>query len=252
MDKTSLVLGLPIETEIGTLYPTKVKDYPKFLQYQTLLLKQDFEFKEEISQGLTEDISYMIKNSEHIFELMRHIRASFPVEENYFSFLYEEYRKMFEFHFKEDVVDKIKTGEDFEYYRDLIMEVNAVSYEKPNPNPEIQGAIDLHNELQKNKGNATSFESVVTSVALFFSVDINELTIYQLYAYFERAIKYTSFETTRLFRMFSDEVKIEDWYTDIKKKKKEEMTISEDEIDNVNIGELTPLILKPKETMKEW
>lgn len=245
MDKTNLILGLPVQTDIGYIYPVKVKDYGEFLKYRTLLLKQDFQYKEELTESIKDESFEGVLSSAHFFELMRQIRAIYPSNDNFFSELYESYREMFKYHFREDVVERIKTPEEFEEYRDLIMEVNAIDFEKPNPNKEIQLAIDLHKKLQANKGDGTSFESVVTSVALMFSVDINELTLYQLYSYFERAIKFTTFETTRLYSIFSEEIKLEPWYTDIKKVKKEEVTLSEEDIQEVKIEGLRPLQFEP-------
>lgn len=209
-----------------------------------LLTKQDFEFKRSLIEVLSEleaiDDDSFIKMLEgnHIFELMYLMKASFPSKENVFTLWYDRYVEMFKFFFKEDVFHKIKSVDDFEFYRDLILESNGVDFEKPNPNPEIQRPKDAWNAIQKMKGEIPSFEDMVSTVSLFYGGDISEITLYQLKAFFEKAIGYSSWTATLVGKMFSPDMKIDNWFV-TKKVEKKELTIDEDEVKGFQIHDLS-------------
>ena len=203
---------MPIKTEIGYLHPTKLRDFERFNEYMDLLVTQDFEFKEKLLSiyDNTEFIS-MIKGN-HIFNTMNNIKILYPTDENIFNIWHSRYCELFDFMFKEDVFHMIKSPEEFEFYRDLILEINGVSFEKPNPNPEIQKPKDLWNMIQKMKGGFPSFEDKVSSVMLFYSGDILDLTLYQLNSLFTKTISYSNWIPYSIGSMFSEGNKLDLWF----------------------------------------
>ena len=203
-----------------------------------LLLLQDFQFKEKLTSVLDDKDFVKMLEANHIFELMRLIKTSYPTQETLFRIWYDRYVELFEFLFKEDVFHKIKTSDEFEFYRDLILISNGMEVEKPNPNPEIQRPKDAWNMIQRMKGGIPSFEDKVSSVALFYGGDISELTLYQLDSFFMRAIKYSMWIPTLIGKMFSSETEVDSWYIN-KETVKEELTISEEEVKGFTIQELT-------------
>lgn len=199
---------------------------------------QDFQFKEQLTSVIDDESFVKMLDANHIFDLMHLVKASYPTQDTPFSLWYDRYAEIFEFLFREDVFYKIKTADEFEFYRDLILLHNGMEFEKPNPNPEIQRPKDAWNMIQRMKGGIPSFEDKVSSVALFYGGDISELTLYQLDSFFMKAIKYSMWIPTLIGKMFSSDTEVDNWYI-TKEHVKEELTISEEEVKGFTIQELT-------------
>lgn len=219
------------------LYPVKLKDAHIFLKYLNLLKKQDFEFKNELLEVFDDEGFKKMLEGNHIFDLMHLVRAAFPNEQSPFTVWYDLYVEIFEFLFKEDVFHKIETADEFEFYRDLILISNGLDFEKPNPNPEIQIVKDIWNKIQQAKGEIPSFEDKVSSVAIFYGGDIKELTLYQLDSFFVKAVKHSMWTAQLIGSMFSESKDMEKWFIE-KETKKEEVTISKEEIEGASSGTL--------------
>lgn len=138
--------------------------------------------------------------------------------------LYYKIVDMFKFCFKEDVFDKISNNEEFEEYRDLIMEINCIFYEKPNPNPEIEKFKRYERIMQEKKHGKVTFESMYTSVGLALGKDPDYMTLYKFHKYFERLMQFKNNEATTLFATVSDKIEIVPWYQHIEKEEEEYIT----------------------------
>ena len=201
----------------------------KFFEYSELLTLQDFQFKEKLLTVYEEESFIKMLEGNHIFDLMKNIKTAYPIAENVFTIWYDRYVELFEFLFHEDVFHKIQNADEFEYYRDLILEQNGMDFKKPNPNPEIQRMDDMWNLIQRKKGGIPTFEDKVSSVLLFYGGDILNLTLYQLDALYSRAIKYSSWTANLIGRMFSSEGELENWFIN-KESKVAEMTITDEDL----------------------
>lgn len=207
-----------------------------------MLTKQDFEFKNDV-KSLTENNEFISNTLEagHIFDVVKMFRAGYATEFSILDIWYESFKEMFEFHFKEDVFYRIETAEEFEFYRDLILMINGIEFRKPLNNPEIDAVYAFYDDLQAKKGTGISFESRVTAVSMFYD-DVFELTLYQFWRMFERANRLIEYETLRLWRMFDSDIKLENWNSDINYKR-EEITISKEEIDSIEVTSIAEVHL---------
>ena len=243
--KEFYIYGIPIDTKIGKLHFMTVREYYDFIKEGYLnslvLTKDDLLNKFIMLEKLDENLKVLteILSEMNLFEFLKFIEGFSTIDENqkqqsYIHVLglfdlYLNFRKMFEFCFKEDVFSKISNCEEFEEYRDLIIEINCIPYKKPNPNPEIEKYNQMKRLIQKHKGESINFESMYTSVGLVFGKDPDDMTLYKFNKYFSRLAQFKNYDTTTLFATVSSDVKIESWYKVIEENKEELQTISEEE-----------------------
>lgn len=206
--KEFFILGLPIDVEnIGKAHFIKIKELPQFYLYQNVLtINKDKIIQMYKNQNMDEEaIDYFI-NQMSLYQWMMH----FPEFK-------ELYSQLFKFVFKEDVFDKVNE-DNFDYLRQLIMDMNCVKEEKVNPNPEIQKWIDKSKKFKQNNEILT-FEDIVTSVAVgtgYTYSYINNMTIYQFNLTFQRIGAFKGYDTSTLFATVSTEkINIESWCKNI-------------------------------------
>lgn len=197
--KDLYILGKPIETKLGNLRFIKVKEYDEFIKHIPYILLD----KNEVIKGINKEYQHYFVDRPFI-EIIKYFN------ENPYN-LYKGYKELFQFCFSNDVFDLIQSDEEFNYYIDLIKKMNYLHYAKPNPNPEIEKFNRFKKYLQKKKGEEITFESVYTSVGLFMGCDPDEMSIYKMYAYFNRIGQFKNHETTTLYSTVAKDVKIELW-----------------------------------------
>lgn len=218
------ILGQPIDTKIGKLHFIKIKDYDKYLKYYNLLLleKEDLlRLFERVSQK-DSDFNMLVKclETNSLFDFICLFKQE-ELRKTWLGQLYDNFKKLFEFCFKEDVFDLIKSNKEFEYYRELIKKINYTKVEKPNSNPEIERRNQLKKLLEQSKNEKITFEAMFTSIEVVTGQDPNEMTIYRFYKTFERICQIKNYDTTTLFATVSPDVKIDSWCKDLNIKKKE-------------------------------
>lgn len=235
IDNHLFILGNVITTPIGKAHPVYVSQYEEFNSYIADLVMDKSQLVAllqriaEQSEGITPLIH--IAQQADFFEFVK----AFSTEEykgTFLTELYEKQRELFQFVFKEDVIDKIKTSNEFEYYRDLITKMNDVTYKPPNPNPELARLDRLKAKLIEMKGESITFEAMYTSVLLSSQVPPNELTLYQFNKVFDRVAHFKNYDTSTLFKTIdqSGKVEIQPWYgTTVEQK---EATITQDQLDS--------------------
>ncbi len=234
------IIGLPVRTEIGILYPLQVIDYPKFVPFIQILNMEDFEFKDTMKISMKE--SLQSENEPYtevidaIFDEIKDIHFFYLLMEQKdnvdsgFNAIYNHYKKLFKMCFRDDVFDLIQNHEEFEYYRDLIREFNGVEYEKPNPNPEIRKFDNYKRLLAARKGDIITFKGMYTSVLVATGMSPNNLTLYQFHEVFDRIGHFKNFDVTMLYRLLDSEMEIQSWYGETKKK--EDAVITEEQLQN--------------------
>lgn len=159
----------------------------------------------------------------------------FSTEEFKGSFIYDLYtgqKELFEFMFGEDVFDSLENEEQFEYCRQLMVEMNDISFELPNPNPELARLDKMKQKLMELKGENITFEAMYSSVLLSSSVHPNDLTLYQFNKAFDRVVHFKNYDTSTLFKTVdqSGKMDISPWYGTTKDK--EPSTISQEQLDH--------------------
>lgn len=223
------ILERPIITDIGILYPFTVKEYPEFMEFIGIILldKRDIiiSLKKMISDN--DQLQYLLNLIKDLtlFDIIMLGKKGI-----FFKEIYDQYKKLFQYCFREDVFDKIKTNEEFEYYMNLIRKFNAVDYEKPHPNPEIERRNIIKRLLQKNKGEAITFEAMATSIEAVEGRDVGDMTLYKFTKMFERIAQFKNYDTTTMYHMLSNDVKIEPWYKTIVKNEDQYSYITEEQL----------------------
>lgn len=248
--KPFYIYGRPIETPIGKLRFLTVGEWYDFVVegYLSALLmeKQELEAKLKPLVDLDDGVKtiFDILQQSEYFAFLFNIGVliddgGFDLKSSYIymlgiAHLYEATKKMLEFCFGEDVFNKISNQEEFDFYRDLIVETNCISHEKPNPNPEIEKFNKLKRLMNKNKGHTVDWESMYTSVGLEIGKDPDEMTLYKFHKYFARIAQFKNYDRSVLYSVVSDN-KVEPWYQAIEDKKEELQTISEDKLKSGNM-----------------
>ena len=200
------VLGNPIDTEIGECRFLKVKEYPTHLNNLRL-----------ISMSKPEIIYTFYKlNKDGVYdELLKQLE-----EESFYKIIatLPDYKEAY-FHIFTEVfggtepLEKINE-KNFDYYRNLVMKMNAQNEEYVNPNPEIQYHLDRSKRVKSQSGEYTSFGDIVVSVVVGANVsftEINEWTIYQLYMAYHSIGNFKSYDSSTLFATVVPKQKIESW-----------------------------------------
>lgn len=223
--KEFYILGLPIDTPIGKCNFLRVKDYPDFfMDLQVVALTKNHiisKYNELNKKGeLSEFIQQLHKVS--LFEIATNI-----------SEIADSYERLFSKLFNDPTILEKVNGENFEYYRQLVMTMNCLKDEKVNPNPEIQRAIERSKRVKDREGEKLEFADIVTSVVGYNGLTyeaINNFSIYQLYMTYHRIAQFKNYDTSTLFATVSaDKINIESWSKHINLFEEENHSISHDE-----------------------
>lgn len=213
------ILGLPVRTPIGDIYPIKVKEFVEIAKYLQILNIEDFEFKRMLGIEDNEELKDI-----HFFEIIKGLKGTNWHEGNAIYDIYAGYRDLFQMCFKCDAFELIETSEEFEMYRDLIRSINGITYEKPNPNPEIEKYNQMKKLLESKKGDSITFKAMYTSILVSTGNNPNELTLYQFYEVFERIGHFKNFDVTTMYRMMDSDVDVNNWFGEAKKAEEKRIT----------------------------
>lgn len=212
--KELYILCEPLQTPIGQIKFLKVKDYPTLLEYVPYLKLQKFEVIEKIAERSKEQANYF--SEKPFIDIIHELSTTYELEVAYI--------ELFKLCFGEDVFYLVTTDEELEYYRDLIKEMNCLTYEKKNPNPEIEYFNELKRLMNQQKGSGITFKSIYTSVWLKTHERPSNMYIYEMYALFDRIMHFKNHDMTVLYSSVSSEVKVEPWYKSTDEDNKKELT----------------------------
>lgn len=213
--KEFYIIGDPIDTELGALYPIRIKDYPYFIKHINTVLfdKRDLLFFLNGAAAQNNEMQPLLDlaNEMSLFDFIMYFsgeiyNGSFLYE------LYEQYKGLFKFCFRNDVFDKIPNNDEFEFYISLIKDFNDLNQEKISHNPEIARFDRMKRLLAEAKGESITFEAMYTSILLSSNTHPNDMTLYQFNKAFDRITQYKANDTTTLFSTVSNEVDIIPWY----------------------------------------
>ncbi len=226
------ILGVPIKTKIGILYPIYMSHYWILNKYVSVLVleKEDVvDYLNKLSQ-VNEEFKMLFECAKEVglHELIVNFKDD-KFNQFFLHDIYIDYKYFFKFCFREDVFDKIQNDEELQYYIELIKDFNDIKYQKPNPNPEIAKFDLLERQLLEAKGELINFEAMYTSNLITSGIHPNEMTIYQFNKAFDRIGVFKSYDTSTLFKTVDVENKVDitPWYSEIKKKKPSTITDEE-------------------------
>lgn len=202
--KELYVISQPIETPLGKLKFLKVKDYPRFMEYISYLKLTKSEILGKIIRISKESAKFLENKSfVEIIHLLKPHTELFDVFKELFTWVFDN----------ENAFESIVTDEEFDYYRELILNSNGINFDRPNPNAEIEHFNNLKRQYDKAKqGGEITLEAIITSVWLYIGTNPEELTIYQLYALFNRIAKFQNHSEGVIYNSVTGEVKVEGWY----------------------------------------
>lgn len=217
MFKELWFLENPIETAIGIINFIKVRDYEKLLIYSSIL-----------QTNKNEVIKFIKNNNPSSIETKQFIEGlnQIPFIDIIKSFeqlgLYNNYTDLFNLCFEnKGSFDLIQTDEELEFYVNLIKEMNKIEFEKPNPNPELAYYDKLKRLAMERKGEVVTFKSMVMNVGLRKD-NVLDISIYNLYEYFNSLATNKNFDTTVLYQTVSTEkLPLTPWYADTTAKRSE-------------------------------
>ncbi len=228
------ILGVPIKTRIGILYPIYMSHYWIINKYIHVLALE----KDDVIQYLS-TLSTINEDFETLFDCAKVIGlyeliCSFKSDEYegfFFNDLYQQYKELFTFCFREDVFDNIQDSEELKHYIEIIKGLNDIKYNKPNPDPEMARFDEMERQLQEAKGEVVTFEAMYTSNLITSGIHPNEMTVYQFNKAFDRIGQFKNYETSTLFKTvdIENKIDIEFWYSEIKKK--EPLSITKEEVE---------------------
>jgi hypothetical protein len=204
----------PLDTPLGKINFLKVKDYPLLLQYIPYLSLQKFEVIDKIREKSDDLAKYY--DEKQFIEIIHELSAVYELE--------TVYSQLFYLCFNKDVFNLVRTDEEFEYYKNLITDMNCLVYEKKNPNPEIEYFNQLKRLYSKQKSSGINFESIYTSVWLMTGQNPIDMYIYQLHSLFNRIAHFKNHDMTVLYSSVSDKIKVENWYSSFVKEEDNKLT----------------------------
>lgn len=211
MFKDLWFLESPIETKIGTLKFIKVKDYEKLLIKSSVLQINKSDAIKEINSWYKDAVDIdninLLLNQSSFIQIIKEITGLG---------LYDAYVDLFDFCFEnKNSFDLIETDEDFNFYVGLIKEMNHLDFQKPSGNAELDYYDKLKRISQEKKGEIITFKSMVLNVGLYKD-NVLDISIYNLYEYFNTISTNISYKTSTLYQTVSTEqLKIIPWYADM-------------------------------------
>lgn len=211
------------------LHPVFMKDYIEFMKHANTLLIDRTDIIESL-EALLEDNKSIFPVVEYAKTVDLHTFITTFSEDDYKdSFLYtmyQSYKDLFEYCFKEDVFDKIKDNDELSEYTELIKDFNDIQFKKLNPNPEIARFEKMKQKLNEMKGNNITFEAIYTSVLINSSTHPDKMTIYQFNKVFDRIGHFKQYDTSTLLHAsdFGGKTEIHPWYSTTKEEKLNSIT----------------------------
>ncbi|MCA1027321.1 hypothetical protein LCM23_14565 [Cytobacillus kochii] len=221
--KEQLILGLPIETELGMCNQLKVRDLIYFNKdLRAISLNKDHIIRSFADAKDKEIIDYIKSRS-----LLQIIHEVDDIKNSYINV----FNKMF----REDAFYEVNE-DNLDFYRELLLSMNCIKEEKINPNPEIQAAIERSKRVNADEGESVDLSCMVSSIVVACGIpysDILELTLYQMHMTFSRIGQFKDFDTTVVLASAgADKVKIESWSKDVNLFKEDKHAVSESQFNN--------------------
>lgn len=227
-NKELYVFGLPIETGLCSVRFLKYIDYIQLLPELSAISLNVLHLYYQYRKANVDDdpkIDAILEEfkKESLFNIVQN-------EEN----LLTAYEKVFKLVIGEDdIVERILSNEElFMEYRALIMDMNMLTEEEVNPNPEIQEYIEAGREVKQLDAEKQSYSDIISSIVVGIGVEYSSIadwSVFQVYATYYRLGAFKNSDVSALFATVSDKVKYENWqkHIDLFENEKSGMKMSE-------------------------
>jgi hypothetical protein len=210
MDREFYIFGRPVNTELCKVrfltymeYIENLRDISMislnslhiYYQYKKLSEKAEQEFNDALEHLKEEKLFAIVDN-------LQEFRAAYFTV---FSLVIDDL----------EVVEKILNDENlFNYYRELVMDMNMLQEEEVSPNPEIQEFIDAGRELAQQNSDKQTYSDIMSSIVIGAGIDYETIanwTVLRVYATYYRIGAFKNSDVTALFATVTDKVKYETW-----------------------------------------
>lgn len=240
------IIGSDVKVTLGetenkkefTAKPTLIKDYARLQKGLGIAGLEIWDFHEIVEDNIIEGMPQVINelhqsfidNNLSLYETII-ICNSKNLMTPLVEMLFMEVVDLFELVFGTvEIMDYMQSENDYKYCIDVIRNINGIKYKKPSPNPEIRYWDEVKAKMDEKKNGKIEFDSIYTSVLVGTGMtpkEINEMTIHQFMATFDRIQHFKNYELTMLAGLLS-KVEIHPWYAGDKEEKP--ATISHDEV----------------------
>ncbi len=196
MESLKYIFRRPEHVEgLGEIHPIKLKDYDEFVQYATVLQvsKKTMKLDEDDSVSNFDLLLGCIAQDESILYFVTGLLNL--VTGKHFHFSTEENRVVFT-----DTDYSVKLSYDnYDAFRDTVMKQNLIFEKKVYKNPAVQKWADKVMEARSKNSIKVTTEDMITTVHAITGTSfevIENYTIYQLKAVFERVSKVKDYDTS--------------------------------------------------------
>lgn len=203
-------LGKPVKTPIGDIHFKTLADYEETSKHLSVLQQTNkiYIIKLLMKTGNAKIVE-IVRDEPFIDTMM--ILGETPI--------YTQYVESLLYFFGVNLIDKenilVWSDEELYEYLELIYHMNAVGFPKRlTGNPEIDRFIEYEQRMSQSKNKDITFESILSSVAMWMGKTIDELmtmTNYQMYVNFYRIAQFKSYDVTTLFRTIDSKIKTIEW-----------------------------------------
>lgn len=249
-----VILGLPVETQFGSLKALSIKDYIQrinslsviTLGKKNLLAELGKQQKQETGQTDNEIWSLLKelnKNSlktllnEYFNDLLIH----YIILTRYCVFFYLEKEvdedgiletdEEFDTRCLTESMNFINnlSDEDFDFYRTLLLTLHGQTEPKAHLNPKLQRFEDMKNQI-KPSGDTPNLPTMISSCAVYMGLTYEEITKWnslQLQHSFQRIALFLQNSATTLYGTVTSEVELVNWAENITVEKEKEKTLDQ-------------------------
>ena len=202
-----------VQTSIGTLYLSKVKDYQRFFSVCGILFLERHELS-SLLEKIDERLAKMYE-SRHIFDFLSIINRSGVSSPEFIIFL-DLYRNAFKFIFHDDVIFNIKDAVEYDEMLLLIKLTHGLPVELENPNPVIARLDRIKKKMNSKNGFSVDFDSRYSTVWIASGQEPDNMTIYKFNELFHRFSAIKNHDMSVLFKTVdvSGNVEISEWFED--------------------------------------
>lgn len=235
INKDYFIIGLPIETEFGSI---RFLTFQEQIEHQNALALISFNVLHFYYQFKKMDK----KDNPMYTEAVEKIKESELIE---VVFAQEEilhaYTTIIDLVFStsenkkvniESIAKKIfESNDSFLRFRKIVLDMNLITEKKVSPNPEIQKRYEQSERVNSRNSDGIGYADMLTSIFVVTGVDYEKLakmTVFQIKATFSRLAQIKTHEyTTRMFE-FLEKKEIVPWESHIDLFKEEETGIDRD------------------------
>lgn len=115
---------------------------------------------------------------------------------------------------KSQVKEILNNEENFMKMRQYVMDMNMLTEDEVNPNPEIQKGLERSKRAKQQESEKQTVNDIVSSIVVGAGIlpqDVAHMTVLQVYSTYYRIGQFQNYSTSTLFATVAEKVSIESW-----------------------------------------